>query len=39
LLKEKKAIDCKWVYAKKQGSLKEDTVRYKVKLVAKGYTQ
>jgi len=39
LPKGKKAIGCKWVYAKKQGSLKEDIVRYKVRLVAKGYTQ
>ena len=30
LPKGKKAIGCKWVYAKKQGSLKED-------MVAKGY--
>ena len=37
LLKGKKAIDCKWVYAKKQGSLQEDAVRYKARLVAKGY--
>jgi len=39
LPKEKKAIGYKWVYAKKHGSLKDDTVRYKVRLVAKGYTQ
>ena len=39
LPQEKKAIGCKWVYAKKQGSLKGDTVRYKAKLVAKGYAQ
>ena len=39
LPKEKKAIGCKLVYAKKQGSLKEDIVRYKARLVAKGYTQ
>jgi len=39
LPKRKKVIACKWVYAKKQGSLKEDTVRYKAKLVAKGYAQ
>ena len=39
LPKEKKAIGCKWVYAKKHGSLKYDTVRYKVRLVAKGYVQ
>ena len=39
LPKGKKAIGCKWVYAKKQGSLKEDMVRYKARLVAKGYAQ
>ena len=39
LPKGKKAIGCKWVYAKKQGSLKEDSVRYKARLVAKGYAQ
>ena len=39
LSKGKKAIGYKWVYAKKQGSLKEDTVRYKVRLIAKGYAQ
>ena len=30
---------CKWVYAKKQGSLKEDMVSYKARLVAKSYAQ
>ena len=39
LPKGKKAIGCKWVYTKKQGSVKEDIVRYKARLVAKGYTQ
>jgi len=39
LPKGKKAIGCKWVYAKKQGSLKEDIVHYKARLVAKGYAQ
>ena len=29
LPKGKKAIGCKWIYAKKQGSLKGDTVCYK----------
>jgi len=32
-------IDCKWVFTKKQGSSYGDIVRYKVRLVAKGYTQ
>jgi len=39
LPKKKKAIGCKWVYAKKHGSLKDDTVRYKARLVVKGYAQ
>ena len=39
LPKRKKAIDCKWVFAKKHGSLKGDIVRYKVRLVAKSYAQ
>ena len=39
LPKKKKAIGCKWVYVKKQGALKNDTVRYKSRLVAKGYAQ
>jgi len=39
LPKGKKAIGCKWVYAKKQGYLKENMVRYKARLVAKDYAQ
>ena len=39
LPKGKKAIGCKWVFAKKQGSLQEEAVRYKARLVAKGYAQ
>jgi len=39
LLQGKKAIGSKRVYAKKQGSLKGDTVLYKARLVVKGYTQ
>ena len=38
LLKGKKVIECKWVYAKKEGS-PDGSVRYKAKLVAKGYAQ
>jgi len=38
LPKGKKMIDCKWVFVKKHGPLDSDTVRYKAKLVAKGYT-
>ena len=36
LLKGKKEIGCKWVYAKKEDSF---STRYKVRLVAKGYAQ
>ena len=39
LPKGKKAFGCKWVYTKKQGSLKDYTIHYKAKLVAKGYAQ
>jgi len=39
LPKIKKAIGCKWLYARKHGSLKEDIVHYKARLVAKGYAQ
>jgi len=39
LPKGKKAIGCKGVYAKKQESLKDDIVCYKVRLVVKGYAQ
>jgi len=39
LLKEKKAIDYKWVFAKKQGSPDGDIARYKSILVAKVYAQ
>ena len=37
--KGNKAISCKWVLAKKHGSSYDDTVRYKARLVGKGYTQ
>ena len=37
--KGKKAIGCKWLYVKKRGSLKGDSVRYKERLVVKGYAQ
>jgi len=39
LPKRKKVIGCNWIYAKKQGSLKNDIVCYKARLVAKGYAQ
>ncbi|GJT27804.1 transposable element [Tanacetum coccineum] len=35
----KKAIGCKWVYAKKEGFPGQDNVRYKARLLAKGYAQ
>ena len=37
--KRKKTIGCKWVFTKKQGSHKGDIIRYKIRLVAKGYAQ
>ncbi|PWA94422.1 Retrovirus-related Pol polyprotein from transposon TNT 1-94 [Artemisia annua] len=39
LPKGKKAIECKWVYAKKEGFPSQDNVRYKAILVAKGCAQ
>jgi len=39
LFKEKNVIGCKWVFAKKRGSHDGDTVRYKVRLIAKDYAQ
>lgn len=38
LPKGKKAVKCKWVFKKKMG-LEGQLLRYKVRLVAKGYTQ
>nr|GFB93517.1 retrovirus-related Pol polyprotein from transposon TNT 1-94 [Tanacetum cinerariifolium] len=37
LLKGKKEIGCKWMYAKKEVFPSQDDVRYKARLVAKGY--
>jgi len=34
----KKAIGCKWVSAKKQESQDEAAIRYKARLVEKGYS-
>ena len=39
LPKGKRAIGCKWVYAKKEGSSGKEGVRFKARLVAKGYAQ
>ncbi|KAE8708956.1 hypothetical protein F3Y22_tig00110332pilonHSYRG00622 [Hibiscus syriacus] len=38
-LESKRAIGCKWVFAKKDGSHSKKDVRYKAQLVAKGYSQ
>ena len=37
LLKEKKAIGCKWVYAKNKGFPRKNKIRYKARLIANGY--
>ena len=39
LLKGKKEIGCKWVYAQKEGFPSKNDVHYKARLVAKGYAQ
>ncbi|KAL5850870.1 hypothetical protein ACOSQ4_008883 [Xanthoceras sorbifolium] len=39
LPKGKKAIGCKWVYAKKEGFPDKKSIRCKARLVAKGYAQ
>ena len=39
LPKGKRAIGCKWVFAKKDGSPSKKDIRYKARLVAKGYAQ
>ena len=39
LPKEKKAIRCKWVFKKKEGTLGVESARYKVRLVSKCYSQ
>ncbi|KAI3472951.1 hypothetical protein Pfo_029197 [Paulownia fortunei] len=39
LPKGKKAIGCKWVFAKKEGFPDKNDMRYKARLVAKGYAQ
>ena len=39
LSKGKKAIGCKWVFAKKHGSSDGNTIHYKTRLVVKGYAQ
>lgn len=39
LPKGKKAIGCKWIFAKKEGFPIKEDVRYKARLVAKGFAQ
>ena len=39
LPKRNKTISSKWVFAKKQGFSDDDTLQYKIRFVAKGYTQ
>jgi len=39
LPKGKKVIDCMWVFSKKQGYADGDIIRYKARLIAKGYTE
>ncbi|KAG8500580.1 hypothetical protein CXB51_002706 [Gossypium anomalum] len=39
LSKGKKAVRCKWVFKKKEGTPGVEEPRYKVRLVAKGYSQ
>ena len=39
LPKGKKAIQCKWVFKKKEGTPGVENERYKVRLVAKDYSQ
>jgi transposase InsO family protein len=39
LPKGKRAIGCKWVYAKKEGTQGSKGIRYKARLVAKGFSQ
>ena len=38
LLKGKKVVHCKWVFKKKEGTLGVEEPKYKVRLVAKGYS-
>ena len=39
LPKGKKAVECKWIFAKKEEFPDKNDVRYKARLVAKGYAQ
>lgn len=37
--KERKIVTCKWVFKKKEGSSPTEGVKYKVRVVARGFTQ
>ena len=37
--KDKKLVDCKWIYKKKKATPGVNKARYKAKLVAGGFTQ
>lgn len=37
--KDKSIVGCKWAYKIKERTSESETVRYKVRFVAKGYTQ
>ena len=39
LLKDKKIVKYKWIFKRKEGTPGVEKVRYKVRLVAKGYSQ
>ena len=39
LPKGEKEIGCKWVYSKKEWPMSKDDIRFKARLVTKGYTQ
>ena len=39
LSKENKTIGCKWAYANKKGFSRKNEIRYKARLVKKGYAQ
>ncbi|KAI5338280.1 hypothetical protein L3X38_017551 [Prunus dulcis] len=37
--KDRKLVGCKWVFRKKEGLYEQDAVRFKARLMAKGYSQ
>ncbi|CAL8115729.1 unnamed protein product [Prunus armeniaca] len=37
--KDKKLVECKWIFRKKEGLHEQDAVRFKARLMAKGYSQ